>query len=81
MHGTTHTHAVHSFQPSLVSCRAILDGETQPGVWYPEEKQAITNRPLLLERASQGCFRFDMNKPTWAIGSNPKRFVMGIYFD
>lgn len=62
-------------------CRAVLDGETQPGVWYPEERQAIADRPLLLERASEGCFRFEMNQPPWLLGSNPKRFVMGIYFD
>lgn len=74
-------HVVEVKVITCVVCRAILDGETQPGVWYPEERQAIMNRPLLLERASQGCFRFEMNKPPWVIGSSPKRFVMGIYFD
>lgn len=65
----------------MLGCRAVLDGETQPGVWFPEEKEAIRNRPLLLERASEGCFQFLMNKAPWEFYSAPKRVVMGIYLD
>ena len=63
------------------SCRAVLEGETEPGVWFPEEKEAVKNRPQLLQRAAEGCFRFEMNKVPWQLTSNPKRFIMGIYFD
>ncbi|KAL3653344.1 hypothetical protein CASFOL_003025 [Castilleja foliolosa] len=39
---------------------AILEGSTQPGVWFPEEPQgiAIEARETLLSRASQGTFNF-----------------------
>ncbi|KAL6642218.1 hypothetical protein ACP70R_020399 [Stipagrostis hirtigluma subsp. patula] len=43
---------------------AVLEGNTQPGVWFPEEPEgiAIEARKLLLERASQGTSNFVMNK-------------------
>uniref|UniRef100_A0A0E0F9C6 Saccharopine dehydrogenase NADP binding domain-containing protein n=1 Tax=Oryza meridionalis TaxID=40149 RepID=A0A0E0F9C6_9ORYZ len=43
---------------------AVLEGSTQPGVWFPEEPEgvAIESRKLLLERASQGTTIFVMNK-------------------
>ncbi len=66
---------------TLLSYRAMLDGDTQPGVWFPEQKEAIRNRPLLLQRAAEGCFRFEMNKAPWEFSSAPKRVVMGIYLD
>ncbi|KAE9593437.1 putative NAD(P)-binding domain-containing protein [Lupinus albus] len=60
---------------------AILEGSTQPGVWFPEEPQglAIEAREVLLNRASQGTFNFAMNKPPWMIETNPKEFGLGIY--
>ncbi|KAK6141533.1 hypothetical protein DH2020_024725 [Rehmannia glutinosa] len=48
---------------------AILEGSTQPGVWFPEEVPqgiAIEARETLLSRAAQGTFNFVMNKaPGW----------------
>uniref|UniRef100_J3KUV5 Saccharopine dehydrogenase NADP binding domain-containing protein n=1 Tax=Oryza brachyantha TaxID=4533 RepID=J3KUV5_ORYBR len=43
---------------------AVLEGSTQPGVWFPEEPDgiAIESRKVLLERASQGTTNFVMNK-------------------
>ncbi|KAG8089108.1 hypothetical protein GUJ93_ZPchr0011g28151 [Zizania palustris] len=43
---------------------AVLEGSTQPGVWFPEEPEgiAIESRKVLLERASQGTTNFVMNK-------------------
>ncbi|KAL6906055.1 hypothetical protein ACP4OV_003656 [Aristida adscensionis] len=43
---------------------AVLEGNTQPGVWFPEEPEAISieARKLLLERATQGTTNFVMNK-------------------
>eukprot|EP00892_Ulva_mutabilis_P008194 jgi/Ulvmu1/5747/UM025_0001.1 len=66
---------------------AILTSCADPGVWYPEEKGALTSgaaRMRLLQRASQGydkpCYRFDLNKTLWQIESDPKYLAMGMYF-
>ncbi|KAL4320068.1 hypothetical protein GQ457_18G012490 [Hibiscus cannabinus] len=43
---------------------AILEGSTQPGVWFPEEPEgiAVEAREDLLKRAAQGTIAFVMNK-------------------
>ncbi|OMO54467.1 Saccharopine dehydrogenase / Homospermidine synthase [Corchorus olitorius] len=43
---------------------AILEGSTQPGVWFPEEPEgiAVEAREVLLQRAAQGTINFIMNK-------------------
>ncbi|KHN05496.1 hypothetical protein glysoja_020461 [Glycine soja] len=60
---------------------AILEGSTQPGVWFPEEAQGIPieAREVLLKRASQGTFNFIMNRSPWMVETNPKEFGLGIY--
>ncbi|XP_062202958.1 uncharacterized protein LOC133905241 [Phragmites australis] len=60
---------------------AVLEGNTQPGVWFPEEPEgiAIEARKLLLERASQGTTNFVMNKPSWMVETDPKEVGLGIY--
>ncbi|GFQ02776.1 hypothetical protein PHJA_002421500 [Phtheirospermum japonicum] len=60
---------------------AILEGSTQPGVWFPEEPQgiAIEARETLLSRAAQGTFNFVMNKAPWMVEMNPKEIGFGIY--
>ncbi|KAK3136081.1 hypothetical protein QOZ80_5BG0427750 [Eleusine coracana subsp. coracana] len=60
---------------------AVLEGNTQPGVWFPEEPEgiAIEARNLLLERASQGTTNFVMNKPSWMVETDPKEVGLGIY--
>lgn len=57
----------------------MLEGETQPGVWFPEERGAVCDRVQFLKRARRGCQRFDINKPTWSLESNPKQLGFGIY--
>ncbi|CAN6362201.1 unnamed protein product [Urochloa humidicola] len=59
----------------------VLEGNTQPGVWFPEEPEgiAIEARKLLLERASQGTSNFVMNKPSWMVETDPKEVGLGIY--
>ncbi|KAG0557205.1 hypothetical protein KC19_11G110300 [Ceratodon purpureus] len=44
--------------------RAVLEGATQPGVWFPEEEGGIAEsaRRKLLERATEGTLNFVMNK-------------------
>ncbi|CAL4989724.1 unnamed protein product [Urochloa decumbens] len=48
---------------------AILEGNTQPGVWFPEEPQGIATkaRKLLLQRATQGATNFVINKTSWMV--------------
>ncbi|KAF5937041.1 hypothetical protein HYC85_024547 [Camellia sinensis] len=60
---------------------AILEGSTQPGVWFPEEPEgiAIEAREALLKRAAQGTINFVMNKPPWMVETNPKELGLGIY--
>ncbi|KAL9296219.1 hypothetical protein ACSQ67_022115 [Phaseolus vulgaris] len=60
---------------------AILEGSTQPGVWFPEEPEGIPieAREVLLGRASQGTFNFVMNRSPWMVETNPKEFGLGIY--
>ncbi|GMN26179.1 hypothetical protein TIFTF001_001209 [Ficus carica] len=51
---------------------AVLEGSTQPGVWFPEEPEgiAIEAREVLLKRAAQGTFNFIMNKYSFLIRKN-----------
>ncbi|CAI0450212.1 unnamed protein product [Linum tenue] len=60
---------------------AILEGSTQPGVWFPEEPEgiAVEARQILLERVSQGTINFVMNKPPWMVETKPKELGLGIY--
>jgi len=60
---------------------AILEGSTQPGVWFPEEPEGIATeaREALLKRAANGTINFIMNKPPWMVETDPKELGLGIY--
>lgn len=60
---------------------AILEGNTKPGVWFPEEPEgiAIEAREVLLKRAAQGTFNFIINKAPWMVETDPKEVGFGIY--
>ena len=60
---------------------AMLAGETEPGVWFPEERQAVKNRQALLQASADGCARYEINRPPWALESAPRRLGFGIYID
>ena len=60
--------------------RSMLAGGTAPGVWYPEERGALEDRRALLQMASEGCSRFMLNKPPWAIESDPVQIGLGFYW-
>lgn len=60
--------------------RSMLAGGTQPGVWFPEERGALGDRRALLAMASEGCSRFVLNKPPWAIESDPVQIGLGFYW-
>ncbi|KAL2629903.1 hypothetical protein R1flu_014589 [Riccia fluitans] len=63
--------------------RAVLEGCTKPGVWYPEEDGGIRveDREKLLERACKGTINYIMNKPPWMIEKDPKEIGFGLYLD
>lgn len=84
---------VHRFLSEVVGsstaafAEAILEGSTMPGVWYPEEKGALSSgvaRLRVVHRAAQGytkpCFRFELNKAPWQIESDPQFLGMGLYW-
>lgn len=60
---------------------ALLEGGTQPGVWFPEQPEgiAVEVRGRLLERAAQGTLNFVLNKAPWMVETNPKEVGLGIY--
>ncbi|XP_057837415.1 uncharacterized protein LOC131047645 isoform X1 [Cryptomeria japonica] len=61
--------------------RAVLEGSTQPGVWFPEEPEgiAVEARKKLLEWASEGTINFVMNRPPWMVETGPKEIGFGLY--
>lgn len=63
--------------------RALLEGATQPGVWFPEEEGGIAEsaRPKLLERAAEGTLNFVMNKSPWMTDKDPKEIGFGLYWE
>ena len=60
---------------------AMLRGETRPGVWYPEEPEAVADRAALLAAASQGCDNFVINQAAWMLESKPINLGFGLYLD
>ena len=72
----------------LLQCRTciaafvdtMLQGGTKPGVWFPEEPEAIADRLRLLQQSAQGCIRFELNQPPWKIESDAKQVGMGFYW-
>ena len=60
--------------------RHMLAGGTKPGVWFPEEAGAIEDRRAVLQEASAGCDRFELNRPPWALAGDPIRIGMGFYW-
>lgn len=59
--------------------RCLLNKETSPGVWHPEEPGAMINRKSFLKDASEGCQRLILNRPPWQIESDPTRIGLGLY--
>ena len=62
-------------------CAAMLRGETDPGVWYPEEAGAVKDRARLLEAVAVGCDNYEMNKAAWMLESKPINLGFGIYIE
>ena len=60
---------------------AMLRGETKPGVWYPEEPEAVRDRAALLAAASKGCDNYEINKAAWMLESKPINLGFGMYLE
>ncbi|GFR50296.1 hypothetical protein Agub_g12486 [Astrephomene gubernaculifera] len=60
--------------------QSVLQGKTQPGVWYPEEQGALQDRRQFLQFASTGCSRFDLNRSAWALESEVRQIGGLIYW-
>ncbi|KAK3278251.1 hypothetical protein CYMTET_13782 [Cymbomonas tetramitiformis] len=58
----------------------VLEGGAQPGVWYPEEKEAVKDRRVLLERAAKNARLFILNKPSWMLESDAINIGFGFYW-
>lgn len=59
--------------------RCMLAGHTQPGVWFPEERGALSSRLALLTMAADGSSRFLLNRTPWQLETDPVQLGMGLY--
>jgi len=59
---------------------AMLRGECAPGVWYPEEKEAISDRKALFDMAKEGTSLFLLNQAPWMVESKPVNLGFGLYW-
>ncbi|KAL6745899.1 Saccharopine dehydrogenase [Haematococcus lacustris] len=60
--------------------QAVLLGQTKPGVWYPEEKEALADRRAFIKFAATGCERLDLNRSAWSLESDPQQIGGLIYW-
>jgi hypothetical protein len=59
----------------------MLAGQSQPGVWFPEQVEAIPNRELLLKLASHGAKQCLLNKSPFQLQNDPVQLGFGIYIE
>ncbi|CAG9466044.1 unnamed protein product [Pedinophyceae sp. YPF-701] len=67
-------------QCTAVFATQLASGGTAPGVWYPEEPQAIADRRALLEAAAKDAEAFILNRPPWMFETEAKQIGMGLYW-
>lgn len=63
---------------------AALDGDTPPGVWVPEQPEAIPaeKRKALLEKSAEPIgARLELGKAPWRLASKAVQLGMGLYID
>ena len=53
----------------------------RPGVWFPEEPEAVRDRAALLAAASKGCDNYEINKAAWMLESKPINLGFGMYLE
>lgn len=71
--------SVSSWHPRLCAPPPLPSPSAQPGVWFPEERGALSDRRALLAAASDGCSRFLINRTPWQLDSDPIQLGMGLY--
>ena len=77
-----HAHAASAAGAAAAGfCRAVLNGETAPGVWFPEEEGAVEDVAGFLEFAREGADRLDLCQPPWKVDSNATQLGMGLYWE
>lgn len=59
----------------------MLAGHTQPGVWFPEEREALLDRQALFKLSQVGAKKFSLNKSPWELESEPIQLGFGIYIE
>ena len=59
----------------------MLAGQSKPGVWFPEQQEAIPDRSLLLQLASHGTKQFLLNKSPFQLAADPVQLGFGIYIE
>jgi saccharopine dehydrogenase-like NADP-dependent oxidoreductase len=59
----------------------MLKGECAPGVWYPEEKEAVADRQALFDLAKEGTSVFLLNQAPWMVESKPINLGFGLYLN
>jgi hypothetical protein len=59
----------------------MLAGQPQPGVWFPEQIEAIPDRLLLLHLAKFGTKQFLLNKSPFQLAADPVQLGFGIYIE
>eukprot|EP00897_Mesotaenium_endlicherianum_P002731 jgi/Mesen1/2486/ME000159S01610 len=69
-------------QSTAAFALAMLEGATQPGVWFPEEEEGVSvdARQTLLQRASKGTTVYAVNTAPWVIEAPVKNFGFGLYW-
>lgn len=60
--------------------RCTLAGQVAPGVWFPEERAALSDRRALLALAARGSTRFLLNRTPWQLETDPVQLGMGFYW-
>lgn len=59
----------------------MLAGHTKPGVWFPEEREALVDRKALFKLSQVGAKKFLLNKSPWELESEPVQLGFGIYIE
>jgi len=77
----THVNLLSGVQDMHSSlCGHSLDRRNKARGLVSRRAEAIADRTRLLQQASQGCIRFELNQPPWKIESDAKQMGMGFYW-
>ena len=64
---------------------SVLAGRVNPGVWFPEEREAFGDFDAdagdILGDAARGCRKYALSQAPWQISSKPRQVGMGLYME